>query len=111
MIEARATGNRFLGNGTPNARPNICPTQVPPDLGYSLTTYSGIEPESKRTIPVLATSLDHPERDSRTPASTPPRDAASSSDFERGFLYSDTRTFIPRKGRNGTSRTARMRPA
>src|SRR5215203_3473527 len=94
MIEVRATGNRFLGNGTPNARPSICPTQVPPDLGYSLTTYSGIEPESTRTIPALATSLVHPERYSRTPASTPPR-AAPSSNSERGFLYSDMRTFYP----------------
>src|SRR5918997_6454207 len=53
MIEGRSTGKRFLGKGTPRARPSICPTQVPPDLGNSLITYSPKGPDKRCTIPLL----------------------------------------------------------
>src|SRR5919112_5692535 len=53
MIEGRGAGKRFLRKGTPRARPNICPTQVPPDLGNSLTTYSPKGPDKRCTIPFL----------------------------------------------------------
>src|SRR5215212_413961 len=63
MIEGRNTGKRFLGNGTPKARPSICPTQVPPDLGYSLTTYSGSARDRRCTMPALTRSFDFSVRD------------------------------------------------
>src|SRR5215210_5119610 len=53
MIEGRGAGRRFLGKGTPRARPSICPTQVPPDFGNSLTTYSPKGPDRRCTMPPL----------------------------------------------------------
>src|SRR5215212_8170747 len=53
MIEGRSAGKRFLGKGTPRARPSICPTQVPPDLGNSLMTYNPKGPDKRCTIPPL----------------------------------------------------------
>src|SRR4028118_886883 len=80
MIEGRSTGKRFLGNGTPRARPSICPTQVPPDFGYSLTTYSGSTPESRRTMPALTRSFDLPASGASTSA---PMEARASPNFRR----------------------------
>src|SRR5215210_6147396 len=57
MIEGRGAGKRFLGKGTPRARPSICPTQVPPDLGNSLITYSLKGPDKRCTIPPLTRAL------------------------------------------------------
>src|ERR671912_2841290 len=61
MTEGRSTGKRFLGNGTPRARPSICPTQVPPDFGYSLTMYRGMAPDNRCTMPILRRAFDSPE--------------------------------------------------
>src|SRR5215211_6247141 len=73
MIDGRNTGRRFLGNGTSRALPSICPTQVPPDLGNSLTTYSGNAPDNRCTRPALRSSLDRSEiLEGRFNASIPP---------------------------------------
>jgi len=61
MIEGRSTGKRFLGNGTLRARPSICPTQVPPDFGYSLTMYKGMAPDNICTMPILRRAFDSPK--------------------------------------------------
>src|SRR5918997_4571791 len=73
MIEGPRTGRRFLGNGTSRALPSIWPTQVPPDLGNSLTTYSGTAPDSRCTRPALKSSLVRSEiLEGRFNSSMPP---------------------------------------